>query len=84
MSMFSKRYRALARQMMLARKHSGMTQKELARRLNKPQSYVSKLESGERRLDFVELVESAEALGLPPLDLIQKVLSDPSFRKTQH
>ena len=33
-----------------------MTQVELARRLNKPQSYVSKVETFERRLDVIELV----------------------------
>jgi transcriptional regulator with XRE-family HTH domain len=83
MSIFSKRYRSLARQLMLARKRLGVTQAELARRLERPQSYVSKSESGERRLDFVELVELAKALGLNPLDLIQKVLADPSFHPDQ-
>ena len=84
MSIFSKRYRSLARQIVLARKRVGVTQAELARRLEKPQSYVSKSESGERRLDFVELVELAEALGLTPLDLMQNVLADPSFNAAKH
>lgn len=34
-----------------------LTQKELAARLNKPQSYVSKYESGERKLDYLEVRE---------------------------
>lgn len=39
------------------RKHAGLTQLELASLLKKPQSYVSKYESGERRLDLIELRE---------------------------
>jgi transcriptional regulator with XRE-family HTH domain len=37
---------------------------ETALKLRKPQSYVSKYERGERRLDFVEFLEVAEAIGL--------------------
>jgi len=53
------------RQMLVeARKSSGLYQADLAERLNKPQSYVSKYERGERRLDFPEFVVIADALGL--------------------
>ena len=45
------------------RRTSGYTQKELAELLNKPQSYVSKYENGERKLDFLETVEVFEACG---------------------
>lgn len=41
-----------------------LTQKELADRLGFPQSYVSKYETGERRLDFVETANVCEALGI--------------------
>ena len=40
-----------------------MTQAELAVRLRRPQSFVSKVESGERRLDVIELLEVADGVG---------------------
>jgi len=42
-----------------ARVEAGLTQAAVAQRLSKPQSYVSKSESGERRLDVLELAEYA-------------------------
>ena len=47
-----------------AREKSGLTQVDVAKRLGKPQSYVSKYERGERRLDFVEFVILAEILSI--------------------
>ncbi len=44
---------------------SGMTQKELARRLKEEQSWISKVERGVRRLDLVELTLWCRALGVP-------------------
>jgi transcriptional regulator with XRE-family HTH domain len=40
-----------------------LSQEEVARRLKRPQSFVSKYESGERRLDVIELIEVCEVLG---------------------
>lgn len=48
------------------RSEAGLTQTEMANLLGKPQSYVSKYESGERRLDFVEVLEVCESLGVTP------------------
>jgi transcriptional regulator with XRE-family HTH domain len=42
--------------------NSGLTQQELAAKLNNPQSYVSKIETGERRIDLIELREICKAL----------------------
>ncbi len=46
-----------------ARQAAGLTQAEVALRLRRPQSFVSKCESGERRVDVVELVEFARLYG---------------------
>ena len=47
------------------RKHEAdLTQSELSELLNKPQSYVSKYETGERKLDYVEVTDICKALGV--------------------
>ncbi|MGE3935323.1 MAG: helix-turn-helix domain-containing protein [Rhodospirillaceae bacterium] len=48
----------------------GLTQGELARALGKPQSFISKLETAERRLDFLEAVRLAQVLGFDILELV--------------
>lgn len=58
------------------RKRYGLTQVELAERLGKPQSFVSKYERGERRLDVIEFIEVATALGTDPAKLIRKLGTD--------
>ena len=57
-----------------ARKAAGLTQQALAARLRKPQSFVAKYEGGERRLDVVEFIAIARALGADPLKLLTKLL----------
>lgn len=56
-------YQRFRARLVQARKDAGLTQVEVARRLGKPQSFVSKIESGERRLDFVELRVLAQIYG---------------------
>ncbi len=57
------------------RKDAKITQQELASQLNKPQSFVAKYESGERRLDVVELLQITEALGVDIFPLICEIQS---------
>jgi transcriptional regulator with XRE-family HTH domain len=47
------------------RKKAGLTQEEVAKRLGKPQSYISKCQSGERRVDIIELRAICEAMEIP-------------------
>ncbi len=49
---------------------AGMTQQDLAERLRRPQSFVSKYESGERRVSVVELVEISDAIGVDPRQIV--------------
>jgi len=48
-----------------ARLNAGLTQAEVAKLLSRPQSFVSKSESGERRVDFVELLHLAKIYDKP-------------------
>jgi transcriptional regulator with XRE-family HTH domain len=57
------------------RKAAGLTQEALARRLKKPQSFVAKYEGGERRLDVVEFIAIARALGADPLKLMTALVT---------
>lgn len=67
-------YQLLLAVLKAARKRMGVSQVELASRLGNTQTFVSKCERGERRIDAVELVEFSEALGVPPLELIGEYL----------
>lgn len=55
---------------------AGLTQSELASRLTRDQTFVSKYESGERRLDILELREVCQAIGTDFVTLIQKLDKD--------
>jgi transcriptional regulator with XRE-family HTH domain len=56
-----------------ARKKADLTQAELSFRLRRPQSFVSKYERGERRLDVIEFGEVARALGIDPVRFLGKL-----------
>jgi transcriptional regulator with XRE-family HTH domain len=59
--------------MIEARKTAGLTQEDLARRLKKPQSFVAKYEGGERRLDVVEFIGIARAIGTDPVRILRSL-----------
>jgi transcriptional regulator with XRE-family HTH domain len=63
-SVFTDEYEQFRNLLVEARKSCSITQAELAARLGKPQSFVSKYERGERRLDLIEFIAIAHALGL--------------------
>ena len=54
-----------------ARKAAGLTQYELAEKLGKPQSFVAKYEGGERRLDVIEFIIIARAIGADPVRMLR-------------
>jgi transcriptional regulator with XRE-family HTH domain len=60
--------------MVAARKRAGLTQDALALRLKRPQSFVAKYEGGERRLDVIEFVTVAKAIGADPVQLLQRLI----------
>lgn len=63
-SIYSAEYQRLCAVLRELRREAGLTQVQLATRLDVPQSFVSKYESGERRLDVIELRHVAQILGV--------------------
>jgi transcriptional regulator with XRE-family HTH domain len=53
-----------------ARKRASLKQVEVAAMLGKPQSYIAKVENGERRIDFIETIQLCNVVGLDPLLLV--------------
>lgn len=63
-SVFSPAYEQFRARLIQARTDAGLTQTDVASLLKRPQSYVSKYENGERRLDVIEFLEIAQVLRL--------------------
>ena len=72
-SLHSEAWKRLLSGLIAAREDAGVTQIELGQRLNRTQSFISKVERGERRLDVVEFCEWARLLGYQPDELIVRV-----------
>lgn len=72
-SIYTEQYRILIQLLVEKRNESGLTQQALSKRLGKPQSYVSKYENSERRLDVIEFLTIAKALNMDPCDVIRKM-----------
>jgi transcriptional regulator with XRE-family HTH domain len=64
-ALHTSRYRAFLARLRQARMDAGLTQEEIAGRLGRPQTWVSKCELGERRVDFVEIEDFAAACDKP-------------------
>ena len=65
-------FRALLKKL---REEKGLSQSQLAEKLEVPQSYVSKYETGERRLDFIETLEICSALGVEASTIVRNFQS---------
>lgn len=73
-SLRSRTHRNLCAVLVEARKSAELSQEELARRLRRSQSFIAKIEVGERRLDVLEFIEIARALNRDPSELLSHVL----------
>lgn len=72
-TIFGGAHRHLVSVLVDARRRSGLTQWDLAKRLGKDQSFVSIVEGGQRRVDVIEFVAIARALGEEPVTLFQEL-----------
>jgi transcriptional regulator with XRE-family HTH domain len=57
------------------RKKAGLTQAQVAARLRRVQSVIAHIENGQRRIDVVELLDLAEAIGFDPRDAIKRLMA---------
>lgn len=62
----SKRHEALIEMLITKREAKGMTQTELAEKIGEYQSFIARIESGERRVDVIEYLDLAAAIGFDP------------------
>jgi transcriptional regulator with XRE-family HTH domain len=72
-SIYSDEYQMIIKTLRQARLEKGITQVQLAKALSKPQSFVAKVENGERRLDVVEFVRIARLLAVNPVEVIEMI-----------
>jgi transcriptional regulator with XRE-family HTH domain len=69
----SVRHNALRAYIKGKRARAGLTQHQLAKRLGRSQSYVATIETGQRRIDAVELIDLGEALGFDAASAIRQI-----------
>jgi transcriptional regulator with XRE-family HTH domain len=70
-SIYLKEYKAIIDALVAERKKAGITQTELAHKLGKPQSFISKTENNERRLDIVEFFHICRAIEKNGVEILQ-------------
>ena len=72
-SVFTKEYKLFRAMLKQERQKAKLTQDVLCARLGKPNNFVSRYELGERRIDVVEFLEIAEAIGFDPVAFIKNL-----------
>jgi transcriptional regulator with XRE-family HTH domain len=70
----TKRHKRLIEVVIAERKAAGIRQVQLAKKLKRSQTWIARIESGERRLDVVEFLELADAIGFNAPKLIEQLL----------
>lgn len=69
----SSRHQALKDFLIEKRKQAGLTQAEVAKKLRRYQSFVATVEGGQRKIDVVELLAFAEAIGFDRREAIKRL-----------
>lgn len=72
-SISSSAYKLFLLELIKARESAGLTQEQFGKLIGKTQSFVSKIERGERRIDLVELIYFCEILRVPPENFIRSL-----------
>ncbi|MER9183081.1 helix-turn-helix transcriptional regulator [Mesorhizobium sp. M0767] len=74
-SLRSPRHQRFLALLVSLRKAKGLTQAQVAERLDRPQSFVAKYEGGERRLDVIEFLDLTAALDVDPCEILSSLRS---------
>ena len=80
-SIYTQQHQRLRELLTDARNAADLTQVEVARRLGKPQSFISKYEGGERRLDVIEFLEITAAIGIDPAAILADLTTPPRRKR---
>jgi len=83
-SLHTFRYKIFRKLIVEARLEAKVRQIDLAEGLEKPQSFVSKYERGERRLDFIEFIAIAEAINLDVHDFIERYTGEVAVQEIRY
>jgi transcriptional regulator with XRE-family HTH domain len=68
-------YKRVGAVLSAAREQADLTQAALAKKLRKPQSFISSYERGQRRVDILEFIRIATTIGVDPVRLFAKIAS---------
>jgi ribosome-binding protein aMBF1 (putative translation factor) len=71
---FPARQRAVVSAIAQARESAGLSQRQLAAKLNEPSNWIQRIESLERRVDVAEFIAIAKAVGADPVELLRRAL----------
>lgn len=82
-SLKSAQYARLIEVLVAARHEAGIRQQALATKLGRPQSFIAKYEGGERRIDVIEFIAIARALGADPLKLFKDFLAEKPVKSSR-
>lgn len=84
-SIHSKLYHRIIAHLRAKREEKGLSQYQLSQILNVPQPYVSRIETCERRIDILELMNICEALDISLIDFVREIDEDilPKFKASQ-
>jgi transcriptional regulator with XRE-family HTH domain len=77
-SLADERRKTLCEMLIAGRKAAGLSQADVAKKVGKPQPFVSRYEMGERQIEVVELIELCEVLGLDPARVVGDLVKTPS------
>ncbi|MDP8163294.1 helix-turn-helix transcriptional regulator [Pasteurella skyensis] len=74
-TIYKEKYQKIIQYLISTRKKKGITQQQIANKLDKPQSYIAKIERCERKLDILEFIELCEAMNTSPITILQEFVN---------